>query len=75
MDETCGGGSEIGDTLIMGHCKVIEDMLNEVVLVTQKEIAEKLIKNTELSLEDIAEITELSVDDMESISIEQCHHL
>lgn len=72
---TCGGGSEIGDTLIMGHCKVIEDMLNEVVLVTQKEIAEKLIKNTELSLEDIAEITELSVDDMESINIEQCHHL
>ncbi len=59
----------------MGHCKVIEDMLNEVVLVTQKEIAEKLIKNTELSLEDIAEITELFVDDMESISIEQCHHL
>ena len=55
----------------MGHCKVIEDMLNEVVLVTQKEIAEKLIKNTELSLEDIAEITELFVDDMESISIEQ----
>lgn len=59
----------------MGHCKVIEDMLNEVVLVTQKEIAEKLIKNTELSLEDIADITELFVDDMESISIEQCHHL
>ena len=59
----------------MGHCKVIEDRLNEVVLVTQKEIAEKLIKNTELSLEDIAEITELFVDDMESISIEQCHHL
>lgn len=59
----------------MGPCKVIEDMLNEVVLVTQKEIAEKLIKNTELSLEDIAEITELFVDDMESISIEQCHHL
>ena len=52
----------------MGHCKVIEDMLNGVVLVTQKEIEEKLIKNTELSLADIAEITELSVDDVESIN-------
>ena len=59
----------------MGHCKVIEDMLNEVVLVTQKEIAEKLIKNTEWSFEDIAEITDLSVGDVESISIEQRHHL
>lgn len=41
----------------------------------QKEIAEKLIKNTEWSFEDIAEITDLSVGDVESISIEQCHHL
>lgn len=54
---------------------MIEDMLNEVMLVTQKEIAEKLIKNTELSLADIAEITDLSIDDVESINIEQCHHL
>lgn len=36
--------------LIMGHCKVIEDMPNEVVLETQREIALKLIINTELSL-------------------------
>ena len=33
----------------MGYCKVIEDMLNEVVLETQREIALKLIINTELS--------------------------
>lgn len=58
-----------------GHCKVIEDMLNEVVLEMQREIALKLIINTKLSLEDIAEITELSVIDVENIAIEQCHRL
>ncbi len=58
-----------------GHCKVIEDMLNEVVLETQREIALKLIINTKLSLEDIAEITELSVIDVGNIAIEQCHRL
>lgn len=63
------------ETLMTGHCKVIEDMLNEVVLETQREIALKLIINTKLSLEDIAEITELSVIDVGNIAIEQCHRL
>lgn len=63
------------EALMTGHCKVIEDMLNEVVLETQREIALKLIINTKLSLEDIAEITELSVIDVGNIAIEQCHRL
>ena len=53
---------EAGETKIMGHCKVIEDMLDEVRYNAKCEIALNMLIITNLSFADIAEVTELTVD-------------
>ena len=52
----------------MGHCKVIEDMLDEVRYNAKSEMALNMLIITNLSLADIAEVTELTVDEVRKIS-------
>ncbi|HJA71072.1 MAG TPA: hypothetical protein IAA07_05745 [Candidatus Lachnoclostridium stercoravium] len=59
---------EVGEGKIMGHCKVIEDMLDEVRYNAKCEMALNMLKITNLSFADIAEVTELTVDEVEKIS-------
>lgn len=47
-------------------CKVVEDMINEEV----REIAMRMLENGNLSLEEIAEYTGLSEDEIKSFSDE-----
>ena len=52
----------------MGHCKVIEDMLDEVRYNAKSEMALNMLIITNLLLADIAEVTELTVDEVRKIS-------
>lgn len=52
----------------MGHCKVIEDMLDEVRYNAKCEIALNMLIITNLSLADIAEVTELTVDEVKRLA-------
>jgi predicted transposase/invertase (TIGR01784 family) len=49
-------------------CKAMEDMRNEAKLETSREIAEKLIAKGTMSYEDIAEITGLSLNEVEKLA-------
>ena len=59
---------EVREAKIMGHCKVIEDMLDEVRYNAKSEMALNMLIITNLSLADIAEVTELTVDEVRKIS-------
>ena len=52
----------------MGHCKVIENMLDEVRYNAKCEIALNMLIITNLSLADIAEVTELTVDEVKRLA-------
>ena len=52
----------------MGHCKVIKDMLDEVRYNAKCEMASNMLTITNLSFGDIAEVTELTVDEVRKIS-------
>ena len=52
----------------MGHCKVIEDMLDEVRYNAKCEMALNMLTITNLSFGDIAEVTELTVDEVKRLS-------
>lgn len=52
----------------MGHCKVIEDMLNEARYNAKCEMALKMLTIANLSFADIAEVTELTVDEVKRLS-------
>ena len=59
---------EVGEENIMGHCKVIEDMLDEVRYNAKCEMALNMLTITNLSFGDIAEVTELTVDEVKKLS-------
>ena len=59
---------EVREAKIIGHCKVIEDMLDEVRYNAKCEMALNMLIITNLSLADIAEVTELTVDEVRKIS-------
>lgn len=53
---------------MMGHCKVIEDMLDEVRYNAKCEMALNMLIITNLSFADIAEVTELTVEEVKKLS-------
>ena len=59
---------EVGAARIMGHCKVIEDMLDEARYNAACEMALNMLIITNLSFADIAEVTELTVDEVKRLA-------
>ena len=51
-------------------CKMLEDMRNEAALNRAKKTAVRLIKLGKMSLEDIAEVTELPLYDVKKLETE-----
>ena len=49
-------------------CKVLEDMRNETAMHEREEMAKRLIAQGKLSIEDIAEVAELSIDKIRELS-------
>ena len=49
-------------------CKVLEDMRNETAMHEREEMAKRLIAQGKLSIEDIAEVVELSIDKIRELS-------
>ncbi len=49
-------------------CKIMEDMRNETAIRNAKEIAVRMIKAGKMSLEDIADYTELSLDTIKELA-------
>lgn len=49
------------------HCKMIEDMLNEVRQEVNIQCALRLIRNSELSDEVISEVTELTLEEVKEL--------
>ena len=52
-------------------CKAMEDMRNETELETKRKIAHTLVLTGELSHEMIAEVTELSIEEIEALAINE----
>ena len=48
-------------------CKIMEDMRNETLHIGKREIARNLIKRGKDTSEEIAELTGLSVEEVESL--------
>ncbi|MCM1162073.1 MAG: hypothetical protein NC412_12730 [Roseburia sp.] len=48
-------------------CKIMEDMRNETALRNAKEIATRMIKAGKMSLQDIADYTELSLETVKEL--------
>ena len=48
-------------------CKIMEDMRNEAVVASEREVARNLLKIGKLSVEDIALATGLTVDEVEAL--------
>lgn len=49
------------------HCKMIEDMLNEVRREVQFQCALQLIHNSKLSDKEISEVTELTFEEVKEL--------
>ena len=49
------------------HCKMIEDMLNEVRREAQIECALRVIRNSKLSDEEISKVTELTLEEVKEL--------
>lgn len=49
------------------HCKMIEDMLNEVRREAQIECALQVIRNSKLSDEEISKVTELTLEEVKEL--------
>lgn len=49
------------------HCKMIEDMLNEVRREVQFQCALQLIQNSKLSDKEISEVTELTFEEVKEL--------
>lgn len=53
-------------------CKSMEDMINQADLAARKRIVLNLLKSGKLSYEEIAEVTELPLEKIESLAGEKC---
>ena len=49
-------------------CKAMEDMRNEAALAERKKIAAKLLEGVKLSLEKIADVSELSLEEVRELA-------
>ncbi len=49
------------------HCKIIEDMLNEVVKMQLYQIALKLLASGKLTEEEIAKATQLTLEEVKEL--------
>ena len=49
------------------HCKMIEDMLDEVRQEAQIECALRVIRNSKLSDEEISKVTELTLEEVKEL--------
>ena len=49
-------------------CKAMEDMRNEAALAERKKIAAKLLEGGKLSLEKIADVSELSLEEVRELA-------
>lgn len=52
------------------HCKMIEDMLNEVRQEVRIQCALRVIRNSRLSDEEISEVTGLSLEEVKELKVQ-----
>jgi len=53
---------------VAAMCKAMEDMRNEAKLEERKEVANRLLKKGGMSFDDIAEISQLSVEEVQTLA-------
>ncbi len=54
-------------------CKAMEDMRNETDLAARKKMAFKLLQKGKMTIEEIAEVTELSEKEVQEVRILSCN--